>query len=103
MPTTDELDARVTELERQMSALNRLLIGDGRPRSERPLEPTLIEQISDMLDARFAASDLRMADAIAASEQRTADAIAASEQRTAKTIEELLRNQKAEIIDELKS
>ena len=93
MPTLNE---RVTELERQMAELNRYIAGnDPRPRSERPLEPTLIEQIEDLLDAKL---DARFAEF----EERMDQKFAESERRTAKVIEELLHMQKAEIISELK-
>ena len=93
MPTLNE---RVTELERQMAELNRYIAGnDPRPRSERPLEPTLIEQIEDLLDAKL---DQRFAEF----EERMDQRFAESERRTAKVIEELLHMQRAEIISELK-
>ena len=100
MPTLNE---RVTELERQMAELNRYIIGnDPRPRSERPLEPTLIEQIEDLLDAkldaRFADFEERMDQRFAESERRIEERFSAQ----SKTIEELLHMQKAEIISELK-
>ena len=82
MPTLEE---RVTELERQMAELNRYVAGnDPRPRSERPLEPKLLKQIEDLLDAKLDAK------------------LAEHDRRTARTIEELLQQQKAEIISELK-
>lgn len=111
MPTLEE---RVTELERQMAEMNRYIAGnDPRPRSERPLEPTLIEQIEDLLDARFAAYDRRLSGILDARfddferrmDQRFAECERRSEERfnaLSKTIEELLNMQKAEIISELK-
>ena len=94
-----------------MAELNRYIAGnDPRPRSERPLEPTLIEQIEDLLDAkldakldeRFSEFEERMDQKFAESERRTDERFTESEQRIAKVIEELLHMQKAEIISELK-
>ena len=97
MPT---LNDRVTELERQMAELNRYIAGnDPRPRSERPLEPTLIEQIEDLLDAKL---DAKLDERFAEFEERMDQRFAESERRTAKVIEELLHMQRAEIISELK-
>lgn len=94
-----------------MAEMNRYIAGnDPRPRSERPLEPTLIEQIEDLLDARFAAYDRRLSGILDARfddyDRRLSQVLdarfAECEQRIATTIEELLQQQKAEIISELK-
>ncbi|MEM6497160.1 MAG: hypothetical protein AAF709_10585 [Pseudomonadota bacterium] len=83
-----------------MAELNRYIIGnDPRPRSERPLEPTLIEQIEDLLDAKL---DTKLDERFAEIDRRMDERFAESERRTAKVIEELLHMQKAEIVSELK-
>ena len=83
-----------------MAELNRYIAGnDPRPRSERPLEPTLIEQIEDLLDAKL---DAKLDERFAEFEERMDQRFAESERRTAKVIEELLHMQNAEIISELK-